>query len=78
MEVAKVAGAKALVKRAGTLRPSLARPRESDLGHRLGRSRGVDCYASVEDSVAPEGREGFELLCDLVENADDAEGLPKR
>ncbi|WP_432894011.1 phosphotransferase [Kribbella sp. CA-245084] len=32
---------------------------------------------SVEDDVAPEGREGFELLRDRVETADDAEGLPQ-
>jgi aminoglycoside phosphotransferase (APT) family kinase protein len=32
---------------------------------------------SVEDKVAPEGREMFEWLRDQVENADDAEGLPE-
>lgn len=32
---------------------------------------------SVEDAVAPEGREKFEWLRDQVENADDAEGLPE-
>ena len=31
----------------------------------------------VEDAVAPEGRRGFELLRSVVENADDAEGLPE-
>ncbi|GAA1603193.1 hypothetical protein GCM10009804_69530 [Kribbella hippodromi] len=32
---------------------------------------------SVEDTVAPEGREMFEWLRDKVEQADDAEGLPE-
>jgi Ser/Thr protein kinase RdoA (MazF antagonist) len=43
-----------------------------------------DCLAaamsslvSVEDKVAPEGREKFEWLRDAVEHADDAEGLPE-
>jgi hypothetical protein len=33
------------------LRPSLSHPIVTELGHRLGSARGVDCYASVEDSV---------------------------
>lgn len=33
--------------------------------------------ASVEDAVAPAGREKFEWLRDQVETADDAEGLPE-
>jgi aminoglycoside phosphotransferase (APT) family kinase protein len=32
---------------------------------------------SVEDAVAPEGRDTFQWLRDQVENADDAEGLPE-
>lgn len=31
----------------------------------------------VEDAVAPEGRDAFELLRNRVESADDAEGLPE-
>src|SRR5665647_297537 len=50
-EVGRVAGARALVGRAGDLRPSLTHAQVGDLGHRLGRGRGVDCYASVEDSL---------------------------
>jgi hypothetical protein len=51
-------------------------------GFYVGRPRqdlaaAMSFLASVEDAVAPEGREGFELLRDLVENADDAEGLPE-
>jgi type IV secretion system protein VirD4 len=50
-EVRAAAGAKALLSRAATLRPSLARPRPGDVGYRLGVSRGVACWASVEDSM---------------------------
>jgi hypothetical protein len=35
----------------------------------------MSTLVSVEDEVAPEGREQFEWLRDQVENADDAEGL---
>ena len=37
----------------------------------------MSTLVSVEDKVAPEGREKFEWLRDAVENADDAEGLPE-
>lgn len=37
----------------------------------------VPGLVSVEDAIASEGRDGFELLRDRVENADDAEGLPE-
>jgi Ser/Thr protein kinase RdoA (MazF antagonist) len=48
----------------------------------IGRPEGclaaaMSCLVSVEDKVAPEGREKFEWLRDAVENADDAEGLPE-
>ena len=50
-EVRRAAGAEALRARAGTLRPSLSHPRPADVGYRLGVSRGVGCWASVEDST---------------------------
>ena len=55
---------------------------DSDGGFHVGRPKqdlaaAMSFLVSVEDSVAPEGREGFDLLCDLVEHADDAEGLPE-
>jgi hypothetical protein len=37
----------------------------------------MNTLVSVEDAVAPEGREKFEWLRDEVENADCAEGLPE-
>src|SRR5690625_7108626 len=39
-EVSRVASDTALIKRAGTLRPSLDAPKPSDVGYLLGRSRG--------------------------------------
>jgi type IV secretion system protein VirD4 len=72
-EVAKVAGAKALIARAGDLRPSLAHPRVGDLGHRLGRGRGVDCYASVEDSMVllgpPRSGKGVHIVINAILDA---------
>lgn len=55
---------------------------ECDGGFHVGRPRqdlaaAMSFLVSVEDAVAPEAREGFELLRDCVENADDAEGLPE-
>ncbi len=55
---------------------------ESAGGFRVGRPKedlatAMSLLVSVEDAVAPAGREGFELLRDRVENADDAEGLPE-
>lgn len=55
---------------------------ESGGGFHVGRPKedlatAMSLLVSVEDAVAPEGREGFELLRDRVENADDAEGLPE-
>ncbi len=55
---------------------------ESAGGFHVGRPKedlatAMSLLVSVEDAVAPEGQEGFELLRDRVENADDAEGLPE-
>lgn len=64
---------------------ALARPGGSDEsggGLHVGRPKedlaaAMGFLVGVEDDVAPEGREDFELLRDRVENADDAEGLPE-
>jgi type IV secretion system protein VirD4 len=50
-QVEIAAGAKRLVQRAGTLRPSLHRPEVRQVGYHLGSSRGTECWASVEDSI---------------------------
>jgi type IV secretion system protein VirD4 len=72
-EIAKGAGPKALVKRGATLRPSLAKPGPGDLGVRLGSSSGVECYASVEDSVVilgpPRSGKGMNLVVAMILDA---------
>jgi Ser/Thr protein kinase RdoA (MazF antagonist) len=55
---------------------------EADGGFHVGRPKedlaaAMSFLVSVEAAVPPEGRKGFELLRDRVENADDAEGLPE-
>ena len=50
-EVTTTASAQALLKRAGSLRPSLDKPVASDVGYRLGTCRGREVWASVEDSI---------------------------
>ncbi|WP_163543175.1 phosphotransferase enzyme family protein [Occultella kanbiaonis] len=55
---------------------------EHDGGFHVGRPRqdlvaAMRFLVSVEDRVAPAGRETFERLRDDVESADDAEGLPE-
>ncbi|WP_417235207.1 type IV secretory system conjugative DNA transfer family protein [Arthrobacter sp.] len=50
-EVTTTASAAALVKRAGSLRPSLDKPAPADVGYRLGTCRGREVWASVEDSI---------------------------
>ena len=50
-EVKTAASAKALLHRAGTLRPSLESPTPEDVGYLLGASRGTKVWASVEDSI---------------------------
>lgn len=64
---------------------AVARPGGSDEsggGAHVGRPKedlaaAMTYLVSVEEAVSPEGREGFELLRDRVEHADDAEGLPE-
>jgi type IV secretion system protein VirD4 len=50
-QVVRFAGRKALLDRATTLRPSVSNPAPTDLGYMVGNSLGVDCWASVEDSI---------------------------
>lgn len=50
-QVEREAGAKSLVRRSATLRPSLGRAEPCQVGYCLGSSRGVECWASVEDSI---------------------------
>jgi len=72
-EVRAASGEKALLRRAGTLRPSLTRPRAADVGYRLGTSRGVACWGSVEDSMLvlgpPRSGKGMSLVIPMILDA---------
>ncbi len=72
-EVRSAAGTTVLLRRARTLRPSLARPRACDVGYRLGASRGVECWGSVEDSMLvlgpPRSGKGMSLVIPMILDA---------
>ena len=72
-DVRRVAGRRWLLERADGLRPSLPRPEAADLGYRLGRSRGLDCYCSVEDSLVvlgpPRSGKGLHLVIPTILDA---------
>jgi type IV secretion system protein VirD4 len=61
---------KAVLRRATQLRPDLTNPGPSDVGWRVGRSRGMDVYVSIEDSVALEGPprsgKGYRVLISAI------------
>jgi type IV secretory pathway TraG/TraD family ATPase VirD4 len=69
-EVREFLSAKAVLARAGQLRPDLSRPTATDVGWRVGRSRGQDVYVSIEDSVALEGPprsgKGYRILISAI------------
>ena len=62
--------AKAVLRRARQLRPDIAKPTATDVGWRVGRSRGHDVYVSIEDSVALEGPprsgKGYRVLISAI------------
>ena len=72
-EVKTTASAKALLRRAGTLRPSLEAPTPSDVGYLLGASRGTGVWASVEDSVLligpPRSGKGLHVVINAILDA---------
>lgn len=72
-EVKASAGDQALIKRASTLRPSLSQPEYRSVGYRLGRSRGVECWVSVEDSVLllgpPRSGKGTSVVIPMILDA---------
>lgn len=72
-EVSLVASDTALIKRAGTLRPSLGAPKPSDVGYLLGRSRGKRVWASVEDSILlvgpPRSGKGLHVVINAILDA---------
>ncbi|MCG7417492.1 MULTISPECIES: type IV secretory system conjugative DNA transfer family protein [Microbacterium] len=62
--------AKAVLRRAAQLRPDLSKPMPTDVGWRVGKSRGQDVYVSIEDSVALEGPprsgKGYRVLISAI------------
>ena len=72
-EVLTAAGQKALLRKASALRPSLPRPAAREVGYGLGTSRGVSCWASVEDSMVllgpPRSGKGLQLVIPMILDA---------
>jgi len=62
-EVSELAGEKALMRRAKTLRPSLPHPEPHDVGYRLGKAWGLDVWASVECRQGLPRRHPVDLGC---------------
>lgn len=72
-EVSRTASEKALLHRAGHLRPSLAKPRPQEVGYRIGASRGKGVWASVEDSILligpPRSGKGAHIVINMILDA---------
>ncbi|MDK9295193.1 TraM recognition domain-containing protein [Propionibacterium freudenreichii] len=72
-EVNTAASEKALLRRAGSLRPGLDSPRPQDVGYRLGVSKGTGVWASVEDSIMvigpPRSGKGLHLVIPAILDA---------
>ncbi|MCV7576181.1 type IV secretory system conjugative DNA transfer family protein [Microbacterium sp. YY-03] len=72
-EVNAAASEKALLRRAGSLRPGLDSPRPQDVGYRLGVSKGAGVWASVEDSIMvigpPRSGKGLHLVIPAILDA---------
>lgn len=72
-DVTTTASKKALLARSTTLRPSLNHAVASDVGYLLGRSRGVEVWASVEDSVLllgpPRSGKGLHVVINAILDA---------
>jgi len=69
-EIREHLSTKAVLRRASQLRPDIPRPAPTDVGWRVGRSRGMDVYVSIEDSVALEGPprsgKGYRVLISAI------------
>lgn len=67
------ASAGALLARGRTLRPSVDRPKPSDVGYLLGRSQGQQVWASVEDSILvlgpPRSGKGLHVVINSILDA---------
>lgn len=69
-EITRVASARTLRRRATTVRPALISPQPREVGYRLGRARGVDVWACVEDSLIllgpPRSGKGLHLVIPMI------------
>ncbi|MGN7860057.1 type IV secretory system conjugative DNA transfer family protein [Microbacterium sp. 22303] len=73
-EIARAASPRALLKRADTLRPSLAgTPRPQDVGYLLGSSKGGPVWATIEDSILligpPRSGKGLHIVINAILDA---------
>lgn len=74
-EIARVASGKALQLRAGTLRPSLEekRPDPHEVGYLLGQAKGVQVWATIEDSMLlvgpPRSGKGLHIVVNAILDA---------
>ncbi|MGV2984284.1 type IV secretory system conjugative DNA transfer family protein [Microbacterium sp. AGC85] len=72
-DVITAASEKALLRRAGQLRPSLSKPTTTDVGYLLGASRNVNVWASVEDSILligpPRSGKGLHVVINAILDA---------
>ena len=69
-EIDQFLSGKAVLKRAKQLRPTLSKPQATDVGWKVGRSRGRAVFVSIEDSVLIEGAprigKGFRLIIGAI------------
>jgi len=72
-EIGKVASGRALRGRAATLRPSLHKPAPAQVGYLLGRAKGREVWASVEDSMLligpPRSGKGLHIVINAILDA---------
>ncbi|NNM48303.1 type IV secretory system conjugative DNA transfer family protein [Knoellia koreensis] len=72
-DVTTAASEKALLRRAGQLRPSIQQPAVTDVGYLLGASRNVGVWASVEDSILligpPRSGKGLHVVINAILDA---------
>lgn len=72
-DVAAAASPRSLLKRSGTLRPSLTKPAPAQVGCLLGHAHGRQVWASVEDSLLvlspPRSGKGLHLVVNAVLDA---------
>lgn len=73
LEVLQAAGPRTVTRRARHARPSLTQPHPREVGYLLGRARGAEAWASVEDSILvvgpPRSGKGLHLVIPMILDA---------